>query len=168
MRIATILCVMSLWCALAAREKEPGLIWSFERAQDLQGITPFHARVMRLHNFATEGHYALQVDFEAVEQPGIELPAAAVKPDWRPFGALGLDVTNPSDEPLAFSVEVEDSAGAKTSAHTALDLRPHESGSYAFALDSPLPTETGMRGEPPVPHFALLAEDHHPVDLGRI
>ena len=168
MRIAIILCLASLGYVCAAREKDPGLVWSFERADDLRGITASHARILQLHNFATEGHYALQVDFEAVERPQIELDASGVKPDWHAYGTLGLDVTNPSVEPLGFSVEVEDAGGAKTTAHTALDLEAHESGSYALALNSPAPTEMGMRGEPPVPHFTMLAEDHHWVDLSRV
>ncbi len=168
MRNVPLYCLVSLAYAFAAREKDPGLIWSFERNEELQGITLSHARVTRLHNFATEGHYALQVDFEVVERPQIELSVLDVKPDWHTFGTLGLDVTNPSEEPLGFSVEVEDAAGAETSAHTALDLQPHESGSYALALDSPRPTDLGMRGEPPIPHFTLLAEDHHPLNLTRI
>ena len=168
MRIVTVLALVTLGLAFAAREKDPGLIWSFERTDELQSITPVHARVLRLHNFATEGHFALQVDFEAVEQPQIEFSLAAVKPDWHAFGALGLDVNNPSDEPLGFSVEVEDAAGAKASGHTALDLQAHESGNYALALNSPPPTDMGMRGEPPIPGFRLLAEDHHPLDLSRV
>jgi len=168
MRTATIVYLVSLGYVAAAREKDPGLVWSFERADELRSIATSHARVMQLHNFATEGHFALQVDFEAVERPQIELDASAAKADWHAYGALGLDVTNPSEEPLGFSVEIEDAGGAKTLAHTAMDLQAHESGSYALALNSPLPTEMGMRGEPPIRHFTLLAEDHHPVDLSRI
>jgi hypothetical protein len=168
MRTLSVLCLASAVYLFAAREKNPGLLWSFERADELRGITTAHARVTQLHNFATEGHYALQVDFEAVEQPQIELSSAAIRADWRPFGALGLDVTNPSEESLGFSLEVVDAAGNKSAAHTALDLQPHESGSYVLPLNSPPPPEMGMRGEPPIPGFHLMAEDHHPVDLSRM
>ncbi len=168
MRTAISLFLAAVVCFLVAREKDPGLLWSFEQAADLRQIVTTHARVTQLHNFATEGHYALQVDFEAVDQPQVELSAAAIRADWHPSGALGIDVRNPSTEPLGFSLEVEDAAGAKTTAHTLLDLEPHESGSYALALNSPAPVAMGMRGEPPVRGFRLLAEDHHPVDLSRM
>jgi hypothetical protein len=168
MRTVSVLCLASVFYLCAAREKDAGLLWSFERAEELRGITTSHARVTRLHNFATEGHYALQVDFEAVEQPRIELSVAAIRADWRPLGALGLDVTNPSEEPLGFSLEVEDTAGGKSTARTVVDLHPHESGSYALPLNSPPPTEMGLRGEPPIPGFHLMAEDHRPVDLSRM
>ena len=104
MRTVSVLCLASVVYLFAAREKNSGLMWSFEQAGDVRSIITSHARVAQLHNFATEGHYALQVDFEAVEQPQIELSAAAIKPDWRRSGALGLDVTNPSEEPLGFSL----------------------------------------------------------------
>jgi hypothetical protein len=168
MRTVSVFCLVGVFFLFAAREKNPGLLWSFERADELRSITTAHARVTQLHNFATEGHYALQVDFEAVEQPQVELSAAAIRPDWRPLGALGLDVTNPSEEPLGFSLEVEDAAGNKSTARTALDLQPHESGSYALPLNSPPPPEMGMRGEPPIPGFHLMAADHRPVDLSRM
>jgi len=168
MRKVIAVFVVSFVCAFAAREKNPGLIWSFERAGEISAISVSHARVAQLHNFATDGHYALQVDFEAVERPQIELDAAAVKGDWHEFGSLVVDVKNPSAEPLGFSAEVEDASGGKTSGHTALDLKDHESGSYAFALNSPAPTDKGMRGEPPIAHFTMLAEDHKPVDLSHI
>ena len=109
---------------------------------ELRSIATSHTRVMQLHNFATEGHYALQVDFEAVERPQIELDAS-IKPDWHTYGTLGLDVANPSTEPLGFSVEVEDAGGAKTVGRTALDLEPHETGSYALALNPPASDRDG-------------------------
>jgi hypothetical protein len=168
MRTVSVACLASIVYLCAAREKNPGLIWSFEQAGDVRSIITSHVRVAQLHNFATEGHYALQVDFEAVEQPQIELSATVIKPDWRPSGALGLDVTNPSEEPLGFSLEVEDTAGNRSTAHTVLDLHAHESGSYALPLNAPPPPEMGMRGEPPIPGFHLMAEDHHSIDLSRM
>ncbi len=168
MRTVSVLCLAGAVFLFAAREKNPGLLWSFERSDELRGITTSHARVTQLHNFATERHYSLQVDFEAAEQPQIELSAAATRADWRPLGALGVDVTNPSEEPLGFSLEVEDAAGNKSTARTALDLQPHESGCYALPLNSPPPPEMGMRGEPSIPGFRLMAENHRPVDLSRM
>ena len=168
MHIFRLFFFLVLGVSFAARPKDPALLYSFEREDELHGITTSHARVSRLHNYATEGHYALQIDFEAVDQPGIEFSAATVRTDWRPFGALAVDVMNPSEEPIGFSMEVEDAAGSKTVARTQFELRRQESGHYALALNSPSPLEMGMRGEPPIPGFHLLLEDHHPVDLARI
>jgi hypothetical protein len=65
-------------------------------------------------------------------------------------------------------MEVEDAAGATTKARTQLELGPHESGSYALPLNSPSPREMGMQGEPLIPGFHLMAEDHHSVDIAHI
>jgi len=142
------------------------LICSFETPAEVQRIKTSGARVTRVRQHATEGRYAAQVDFEAASQPSIEIVPESS--DFRPYGSLALDVTNPFGDPLSFVVQVEDAAGAKTSAHTALPLRAGESASFAFALNAPPPLQMGMRGEPAIPGFRLLAEDHHPVDLSRI
>ena len=102
------------------------------------------------------------------ERPQIEFLTATVRSDWRPFGALALDVTNPSNEPIGFSIEVQDATDATTVGRTKLDLGPHETGSYALPINSLSPVEMGMRGEPLIPGFRLMAEDHHPVDIEHV
>ena len=114
MRTANLLCLTILGYSLAVYAADSSLLCSFERPEELQSIHPSHARVARLKNYATQGHYSLQIDFDAVERPEIEFAAAAIKSDWRPFGTLALDAINPSDETLGFSIEVEDATGAKT------------------------------------------------------
>ncbi len=155
---------------LAGAEKAPASrrLYSFESAREVQSIKTANARVTGVRQKATHGRYALEAAFEAAEQPSLEFSAGPGGWDWRAFGALGLDVTNPSDEPLAFSLEVTDRAGGKTVARTALPLRAGESASFALPLNSPPPLEMGMRGEPPIQGFRLMAEDHRPVDMARI
>lgn len=168
MRIAIFLAAVSIAFCLAGRAPDASLLYSFEQEPELQSIRATHARASRLKHYVTEGHYALQVDFEATEQPRIEFAVAASRTDWRPFGAIAVDANNPSDEPLGFSMEVEDAAGARTTGHTPFVLRPHQSGSYALALNAPAPVEMGMRGEPPIPGLHLMAGDHHPIDIGHV
>ncbi len=150
--------------ALAASPADPAqptkALCTFENPGDLASVKTSHARVTSLRP------RAVQVDFDATARPMIEI--APPFADFRLFGSLALDVTNPSAEPLAFVVEVEDAAVAKTSAHTTLPLPARASAAYALPLDSPSPVSMGMRGEPGIPGFRLLAEDHHPVDLARI
>src|SRR5438309_1820395 len=129
MRIAIVLCALSIGYCLVARAADSGLLYSFEQEQELRSIRAIHARASRLKHFVTDGHYALQVDFEATEQPQVEFTADATRTDWRPFGAIAVDATNPSDEPLGFSMEVEDATGTRTAGHTTYALRPHESES---------------------------------------
>jgi hypothetical protein len=155
---------------LAARPVLPAggtrLICSFETPGELQRIKTSGARVTRVRQHATEGTYAAQVGFAAEGQPGIEITLEAA--DFRPYGAVALDVTNPSAEPLSFVMQLDDAAGGKTVARTALPLQAGESASFAFPLNSPPPLQMGMRGEAALPGFRLLAEDHHPVDTSRI
>ena len=145
-----------------------GLLWSFERSEELQSIQVFHAGITRVRQFPTDGLYALRLDFESSERPQIEFLTATVRTDWRPFGALALDVTNPSNEPIGFSIEVQDATDATTVGRTKLDLGPHDTGSYALPINSLSPVEMGMRGEPLIPGFRLMAEDHHPVDIEHV
>jgi hypothetical protein len=65
-------------------------------------------------------------------------------------------------------VEVADAAGARTSGRTMLPLAPHQTAWYALTLNSPLPTDKGMRGEPLLPGVRLLLEDHRPVNAGSL
>ena len=142
------------------------LVCSFESPGELQRFKSSNARITLVQQHATDGRSAAQVDFEAVDQPKIELTPEAT--DFRPFGAVTLDVVNPSQEPLSFVVEVEDASGAKTAARTALPLRAQESARLALALNSPPALQMGMRGEGALPGFRLLAEDHHAVDTAHI
>ncbi|MGO9259823.1 MAG: beta-galactosidase [Bryobacteraceae bacterium] len=154
-------------CALVlSRAAGTRLICSFETPAELQRIKTTNARITRVTQHSTDGRYAAQVDFEAADQPKIEIAPEAA--DFRPFGSVALDVMNPSEEPLSFAMEVEDASGAKTVAHTALPLGARESASFALPLNSPPPLQMGMRGEAALPGFRILAEDHHAVDAAHI
>jgi len=150
----------TLWGAAGTR-----LICSFETPADLQKIKATSARITRVREHVTDGRYAAQVDFDVSDQPKIEWGPLG---DFRPYGSVALDVTNPGEDPVSFAMEVEDAAGAKTVARTALPLRAHESASFALALNSPTALQMGMRGEAAIPGFRLLAEDHHAVDTSHI
>ena len=142
------------------------LMFSFENPAELERIKTTNARITRVPQHATDGRYAAQIDFEATDQPRVELAPDAA--DFRPFASVALDVMNPSEEPLSFAMEVEDAGGAKVVARTALPLRAGERASFALPLNAPPPLEMGMRGEAAMPGFRLLAQDHHAVNTARI
>jgi hypothetical protein len=96
------------------------LLWSFERSDELQSIQVSHAGITRVRQFPTDGQTALQ----PFERSQIEFSLARVRTDWRSFGALALDVTIPSNEPIGFSIEVQDARGATAVARTKRDLGP--------------------------------------------
>ncbi|HYW43611.1 MAG TPA: beta-galactosidase [Bryobacteraceae bacterium] len=159
--LAGLACPLVQWSADGTR-----LICSFESPAEFQRIKTTDSRITRVTQHATDGRYAAQVDFEAADQPKMEI--APQTADFRPFASVALDVVNPSDESLSFAMEVEDASGAKTVARTALPLGARESATFALPLNSPPPLEMGMRGEAALPGFRLLAEDHHAVDTAHI
>jgi hypothetical protein len=168
MRTQIALCLLVAALLLGFKDKDTSLLWSFERSDELQNIQVSHVRATRITQFSTDRLYALQLEFEPVERPLIEFLLATVRTDWRPFGALALDVINPSNDPIGFAIEVQDANGAITIARTRWDLKPHETGIFALPINSPPPVEMGMRGEPLIPGFRLLAEDHRSVDIAHI
>jgi agarase-like CBM domain-containing protein/glycosyl hydrolase family 42 (putative beta-galactosidase) len=153
---------------LAGCGGKPRALYSFEDESEVHAVKATGARVTRVDQHATEGKFALSVEFPPSDEPQIEFTAGEKPWDWKAQGSLCLDVTNPAEEAAAFSVEVTDAAGAKAIAKTFLPLRTHESASFALPLNSPSPLEMGMRGEPAIPGFRLLNGDHKTVDVGRI
>ncbi len=139
---------------------------SFETVADVEGIRSAGATVRRVAAHATEGRFALEGRFGAGEESRIEIPVRAG--DWRGYGSLVLDATNTSGEPVMFSVEVRDQAGAGTAGRTWWALAPAEMASFSLSLNAPPPLKMGMEGEPPVGDFRILEADHKPVDLARI
>ncbi len=158
--------ILLLVCpALYAEGAASRLIQSFETPEDAAAVKTASARATRVTAHATDGKYALEIAFDSARGSAELRPAAR---DWRPFGAVSLSVTNVSQEPAAFAIEVEDSSGARTRGETKVTLLPGEQGRYALPLDSPDPLDMGMRGEPNLPGFQLLVSDHVRLALGDV
>ena len=152
--------------AAGAQVESTRRVSSFETMADFEGIRTEGATLRRVAAHATEGRFALEGRFGAGEEARIEIPVRAG--DWRGYGSLVLDATNTSGEPVMFSVEVRDQAGAGTAGRTWWELAPAEMGSFSLSLNAPPPLKMGMEGEPPVGAFRILEADHKPVDLARI
>ena len=90
------------------------MLFSFEQDQDLSGIKATNARLERVSEHPADGKYSLAVNLQPGERPGITLPSGEKPWDWRPFGALALNVANPAATPLELTIEVKDAAGALT------------------------------------------------------
>jgi hypothetical protein len=140
------------------------LLESFERSGSIATLHTHSAQVARVHEHSTEGSYALEIAFA----PGGSVSLRPSAPDWRPFGAVSLSVTNTSTEPAAFSLEVEDAQGARTRGSTNLTLLAGESARFALPLGTAGPLTMGMRGEPNLPGFRLLKCDYKPIALDRV
>ena len=90
--------VVAAGISLGFKGEDSRLLWSFEPSAELSGVYASHAAVTQIGKSGPANGYALRLDFEAVERPQIEFSLTAAKSDWRPFGALALDVSNPSEE----------------------------------------------------------------------
>lgn len=150
--------------AMAAGGADTRLLFSFESDGDMTHIKAAGARLERVQTGATDGSYALAVTLVG-EKPQLTLVSGAKPWDWKPFGAVALDIANEEDTPVALTIEVRDAAGGASKG----DLRLPAKGTAAVALplNSPDPLELGMRGPAAIPGYRLASSDHHKIDLSR-
>jgi hypothetical protein len=147
-----------------AKDTRPAV--SFESLQEFDAIKTSGASARRIEGRWAEGVHALEVRFEPGNQAQVEIPIR--EGDWRGYGSLALEATNTSREPVVFSVEVRDQAGAETAGRARWELAPGDKASYALSLNAPPPNKMGMEVEPPNDNFRMLSSDHHAVDLAKI
>jgi hypothetical protein len=143
-------------------------LWPFQPEDPLRNIHTSHAAISLIKQSSVSGTYGIRIEFEAAARPQAEFTVVSGQNDWRSFGALAVQVSNPSNKPIGFSIEVTDAAGADTKGLTQSDLEPHQTATFALAINSPWPADLGMRGEPPIPGVRRLVEDHKRVDLEHV
>ena len=134
-------------CAWGQRAE---VVTSFESEEQLQLVVARDTRHEVVGEGVTDGARALRITFGKVQWPALFLrPAAAW--DLRGWGELVLDVTNPEDEAVSFSLRVDDDFRAngtlycRTGAGT---LGPGERQTFAFPLEVKVAADYGMRGLP--------------------
>jgi hypothetical protein len=135
-------------------QSNPQLIASFESQEEIQKIKLLDARVTPVQEHATDGRQALKIEFEPAARSGLLFPAGEQTWDWRGYGALAMDLTNPSDQAIAFAVRLDDDLSADDAHHSRrgrAEIGPRQSVTYAFPLGPTDPMEKGMRGGPPRP-----------------
>ncbi len=99
---------------------------------------------------ATDGSKALRVNYDIADFPTVRFTPDRV---WN-FGrdvALSLDVTNPTDTPVALRIRVDDSTSADGSNHSTVStitILPHDTQSMYLSY-SQGSIDLGMRGLPP-------------------
>jgi len=161
-----ILLFSGMLVATLAQAGNTRLVCSFESPDEVQGIKATGASVRRVAGHATEGQYALEVQSQSAKRLLVEIPIR--EGNWQGYGSLAIDATNTSDEPVLFTVEVRDQAGAATVAKGWWQLVPGEKASYAMLLNAPTPKKLGMSSDPPNDDFRMLSSDHHAVNLAKI
>ena len=148
--------IVVLWPMLLPAYAEepllPSLFNSFEAPQDLLGTTTSHARINRQSKHATDGQYALRIEFEPAQWPHLAFRASAESWDWNSVAALAIDITNPTDKAVPFSIRIDDDPRADGHRHCRTGSGHVEPGSgpvtYVLSVGNAEAMDSGMRGLP--------------------
>ena len=123
--------ITAIAAAQVAQEKDTRPMLSFDAPEEMAGIKTSGASARRIKRGTPEGGYGLEVRFEPVENAQVQIPVHAG--DWRGYGSLVLDAKNTSAEPVMFSIEARDQAGAATAGRTWWALASGEQASFFAA-----------------------------------
>ncbi len=140
-----------LFPLLALGETRP--LNSFESDADLAVLRPRDTRISVVDSGVTDGDRALRIEFQTVAWPALFFFQNAPA-DFRGHGELAMDVTNPGETALSFSVRVDDDAradGANFSRTGSGTVEPGETRTFRFPLQLANAMDFGMRGLPAWP-----------------
>lgn len=116
-------------------------------------LRPRDARISSTESGATDGTRALSVEFQAVRFPALFF-FQNTPTDFRGPGELALDVTNPGNEVVAFSVRVDDDPradGVNFCRTGSGSIEPGQTRTFRFPLQQANAIDYGMRGLPAWP-----------------
>ncbi len=166
--------IVTLWLMLrpacAEGPQLPSLFNSFESQQDLLAATTHHSRIAQQSKHATDGRHALRIEFEPAQWPNLAFRAPAGSWDWTSVSALAIDITNPTDKVIAFSIRIDDDPRADGNLHCRTGSGHAEPGNgpttYVLSLDSAEAMAFGMRGLPS--YSGTMMEAHGKIDTSHI
>ncbi|HEX2949366.1 MAG TPA: hypothetical protein VHV83_07330 [Armatimonadota bacterium] len=93
------------------------------------------------------GKQALKADFQPIEWPNVGFKNQYPW-DWSGFGSLALDVTNPTDQPVEFSVRIDDDPTSDGGVHcrvTVMKLEAQTTATFAVVFAGKAPQMPNMR-----------------------
>ena len=135
------------------RPAKAQMVTSFESQEDVQKLELTNVRVSLASEHVTDGKSALEVEFAQSGTAAIGLSSGASPWDWRSFGAIAFDVTNPADKGIGVEIQLSDAdpgAGPDHQVSGHGNVEPHDSVSYYYPIGDSSPLEHGMRGGPPM------------------
>jgi Beta-galactosidase/Agarase CBM like domain len=157
--LCTLLVVFLIGMGISCTENQPSkaqitTVTSFESQNDLRQLKATDCRVSLTTENATNGQDALEVEFSNPETATIELSSGAKAWDWREYGAVAVDVANPSDEEIQVGMQLDNggpgAVASQLSADYSGNVAPHATASYYYAFGPSSPIAHGMRGGPPM------------------
>ena len=128
-------------------------VTSFESQEDVQKLELTNVRVSLTTEHVTDGKSALEVEFTQPGPASIGLSSGSSPWDWRSFGAIAFDVTNPADKEIGVGIQLSDAdpgAGPDHQVSGHGNVGPYDSVSYYYPIGDSSPLEHGMRGGPPM------------------
>ena len=120
----------------------------------IEKATPENAKLTMVPGKGPGGQQAWKIEFAPAKRARLHFSAGEKAWDWRAYGALAFDLTNPSDEEISFGIRIDDALTADDTHHSVTGhstIGPRLSVSYSYPLGPTLPMENGMRGGPPFP-----------------
>jgi hypothetical protein len=151
---------------------QPFVISSFEEKGDLEKIVCNSTKIERTTIGATQGRYALKVEFLPSAWPNIYFKVGQAFPsgDWSGYGGLVVDVMNPQNQSIALHIRVDDDFSADGINHCRtgyISLKPNSKTTIAMPLKSAIPP--GMRGGPPIlPGASMMGVSGPELDWSHI
>ena len=172
----TFLVVSLIGMEMACTETQPSkvqiaTVTSFESQNDLRQLKVTDCKASLTTEHVTNGQHALEVQFNNPETATIELSPGARNWDWNKYGAVAVDVANPSEEEIQVGMQLDDAgpgAGSSNwSAKYSGNAGPHATVSYYYGFGPSSPIARGMRGGPPtvvgILPFSMIPGANKPV-----
>ena len=136
----------------------------------VEKVIPENAQVTMVPGKGAE--QAWKIEFAPAQRASLHFPSGEKVWDWRAYGALAFDLTNPSDEEIGFGLRIDDDASADGTKHSVTGhstIGPRLTVSYSYPLGPTMPMENGMRGGPPFPGVEpIIYGSFKRVDEGHV
>lgn len=147
------------------------LLYSFETPESVAQAITNHTRLQRVAQGVSQGKHALKVEFlPDVDWPNLMFRAEGAW-NWSRYAALSFELTNPTSEPVAFGVRVDDDSradGERFCRQGSGSAPPKKRVSYLFPL-AHNPMDYGMRGLPGIQGYTLIGTSNEgKINLNHI
>jgi hypothetical protein len=150
--VGLILVLLEVLFPTSVDAQQPILINSFESQDDLLTATKNHTTFQRQAEHATDGKFALRIDFQPADWPNLIFLAPDAGWNWEQSAALAIDVINLTDETVPFSIRIDDDPRANGHKYCRTGSGQLRAGrgttTFVLSLGSAEPMSFGMRGLP--------------------